>query len=111
MDYNIIFVLMKATMESLYANLTEKDGITTIITDWFDNQGIKRLQYGIDGITPMYQQSNVLFFYWWDFIDTELSLDEYRTSLKQYFETTYNKEVSDIKSMYVGWPRKEKDTY
>ena len=93
----------------IYSNLIEKNGILTTKTNWIDENGIKRLEYGFDPY--LNETPNTLFFYSWDFKESNLEYEEFIEKLKLFFETKYNKEVSKIVSLYVGWDRKEKVTY
>lgn len=96
-------------IEKTYSNLIEKKGHLTTKTDWFDKQGIKRLQYGFDPFRN--EEPQTLFYYSWDFKDSKMGYDEFIENLKKYFENKYNKKVKEIDSLYVGWDRKEKGTY
>jgi hypothetical protein len=92
-----------------YGNLVEKQGIITTKTDWFNKDGVKVLQYGFDPYR--YEKGNTLFFYSWDYDDSGMDYDEFKEQLVDFFKKTYKKDVSELKALYVGWDRKEKDTY
>jgi hypothetical protein len=92
-----------------YGNLVEKQGIITTKTDWFNKDGVKVLQYGFDPYR--YEKGNTLFFYSWDYDDSGMDYDDFKEQLVDFFKKTYKKDVSELKALYVGWDRKEKDTY
>ena len=92
-----------------YGNLVEKQGIITTKTDWFNKDGVKVLEYGFDPYR--YEKGNTLFFYSWDYDDSGMDYDDFKEQLVDFFKKTYKKDVSELKALYVGWDRKEKDTY
>ena len=92
-----------------YGNLVEKQGIITTKTDWFNKDGVKVLEYGFDPYR--YEKGNTLFFYSWDYDDSGMDYDDFKEQLADFFKKTYKKDVSELNALYVGWDRKEKDTY
>jgi hypothetical protein len=99
----------KNYIESTYGNLTEKNGVIVTKSIWVDENNIKKLEYGFDPY--LNEEPNTLFYYSWDFKDSGLSYDEFVNNLVVFFEKKYNKKVSNIKGLYVGWDRKENGTY
>jgi len=100
----------KDYIKNIYSNLTEKKGVITTESQWFDKNGVKRLQYGFDPYTDG-DDFNILKFYSWDFNDSGLGYYDFQEKLKDFFEKKYNKKVNKMQSLYTGWKRKEKGTY
>lgn len=96
-------------IEETYSNLIEEKGVIATKTDFFDKKGIKRLNYSSDSY--LNEEPNTLFYYSWDFKESGLTYDKFREDLKNFFQKKYNKKVSNLKSLYVGWDRKEKGSY
>ena len=96
-------------IEKTYGNLTEKKGIITTKSDWFNKDGIKVLKYGYDYY--LNEDPNTLFYYSWDWEESGMEYASFIEKLKEYFVKKYNKDVNSVKGLYVGWERKEKGTY
>jgi hypothetical protein len=96
-------------IKKTYGNLVEKQGYFTTLTNWYNKDGVKVLEYGFDPYRN--EESNTLFYYSWDYRDSGMDYDDFRNQLVDFFKKTYKKNVSELKALYVGWKRKEKDTY
>jgi hypothetical protein len=96
-------------IKKTYNNLFEKEGIITTKSEWIDKNGVLRLEYGFDSYRN--ETGKNLFYYWWDFIDSKMDYEDFKTELKEYFSKRYNKKVDNISALYVGWDRKPKGTY
>ena len=96
-------------IKKTYGNLVEKQGLLTTQTQWLNKDGVKVLEYGFDPYRN--EEDNTLFYYSWDFRDSKMEYDDFREQLVDFFKKTYNKDVNELKSLYVGWNRKEKNTY
>jgi hypothetical protein len=96
-------------IKKTYSNLIEKPGILSTKTNFVNKKGVKLLEYGYD--YSLQQEPNTLFYYSWDFQESQMSYESFRKELVDFFVKTYHKPVKELKSLYVGWDRKEKDTY
>jgi hypothetical protein len=99
----------KDYITKIYGNLTEREGIITTKSDWYDKNGIKRLQYGFDPYRD--SGSKILSFYSWDHDDSGMGYYEFEEKLKDFFEKKYKKQVNDTQALYVGWKRLEEGWY
>jgi hypothetical protein len=96
-------------IKKTYGNLVEKQGILTTKTNWFNKDGVKVLEYGFDPYRN--EESNTLFYYSWDYRDSGMDYEDFENQLVDFFKKTYKKDVIELRTYYVGWKRKEKDTY
>ena len=96
-------------IKKTYSNLTEKNGILTTKSIFVNKNGVKLLEFGFDPLRD--EDDNTLFYYSWDYRDSGMDYESFRKELISFFEKTYKKPVNAIKGLYVGWDRKEKDTY
>lgn len=96
-------------IKKTYGNLVEKQGYFTTLTNWYNKDGVKVLEYGFDPYRN--EESNTLFYYSWDYRDSGMDYEDFENQLVEFFKKTYKKDVSQLKTLYVGWKRKEKDTY
>jgi hypothetical protein len=100
---------MNTFIKSTYSNLTEQRGIITTKTQFINSEGIKVLEYGFD---PYRNESvNTLFYYDWDQMESKVHFEDFQKQLKDFFTSTYNKEISNVRPLYIGWNKKEKGTY
>jgi hypothetical protein len=96
-------------IELIYGKLSEKQGIITTKSDWFDESNTKRLKYGFD--PHLNEDAYTLFFYWWDFIESKMSYSDFTDKLTCYFAEKYDKKVAKVNALYWGWERKENGNY
>ena len=96
-------------IKKTYGNLIEKQGVLATKTKWLNKDGVKVLEYGFDPYRN--EQDKTLFYYSWDFVDSGMEFDDFKKQLVNFFKKTYKKDVNELNALYVGWDRKEKDTY
>jgi hypothetical protein len=98
---------MKA-IESIYIGLKKAQSDYITLNQFVDKDNRKKLEYGSN---PYRKEYSTLYYYWWDFQESELGYNEFRENLKEFFEKTYNEKVENIVALYIGWDKKEIGTY
>ena len=88
-----------------YSNLIENSGVIITKNYFLNSKSEKILQYGFDPY--LRENSNTLFYYWWDFLESNMKMEDFENQLKIIFSECYNKKVDEIKALYIGSNKKE----